>query len=148
MNKTPVAVAVAALLTAGLSTTLWADSTSTNGDTNMTAPEGQTNPNIQTSISLNNYNGKEVITSTGDSVGTIDKLVTSNSDHAVYAVVGVGGFLGIGQRDAAIPLNQLHSQGDKWVLSSDVTVDTLKKGMKYEKSDFSAFEPIDQPSGN
>ena len=147
MNKTPVAVAVAALLTAGLSTTLWADST-TNSDTNMTAPEGQTNPNSQTAISLKNYNGKEVITSTGDSVGTIDKLVTSNSDHAVYAVVGVGGFLGIGQRNAAIPVTQLHSQGDKWVLSSGVTEDTLKKGMKYQESDFSAFEPIDQPSGN
>jgi hypothetical protein len=142
MNKTPVAVAVAALLSVGLSTTLWADPTSTNSDANNMATEGQTNANIQMAISLNNYNGKEVITSTGDSVGTIDKLVTSNSDHAVYAVVGVGGFLGIGQRNAAIPVHQLHLQGDKWVLSTDITVDSLKKGMKYEKSDFSAFEPI------
>ncbi len=148
MNKTPVAVAVAALLSVGLSTTLWADSTSMNSDSNSTASDMQNNPNSQMAIDQENYNGKEVITSTGDSVGTIDKLVTSNSDHEVYAVVGVGGFLGIGQKDAVIPVNQLHSQGDKWQLSSDVTADTLKKGKKYEESDFSAFEPIDQPSGN
>lgn len=148
MNKTTVAVAVAALLSTGLSTTLWAGSTSTSSNTNMAAPEGQTNANIQMAIALNNYNGKEVVTPTGDSVGTIDKLVTSNNDNAVYAVVGVGGFLGMGQTYAAIPVTHLHSQGDKWVLSSEITVDTLKNGMRYQKSEFSAFETIDQPPGN
>ena len=159
MKKTSIAVAVAALLSVGLSTSLWADSMSTNKDTNAMTPVSQANSESQmisqstgmpdtAAIELKDYKGKEVITSKGDSVGTIDKLVTYHLDNTVYAVVGVGGFLGMGEKDAAIPINQLRSQGDKWVLSSRVTKDSLKKGMKYEKSEFSAFEPTIQPSGN
>ncbi len=152
MKKTSIAVAVAALISVGLSTTLWADSMSTNKDTNSMTHESQPNSDRQTinrsigmpntvAIELRDYKGKDVITSKGDTVGTIDKLVTYHLDSTVYAVVGVGGFLGMGEKDAAIPINQLRSQGDKWVLSSGVTKNSLKKGMKYEKSEFSAFEP-------
>jgi sporulation protein YlmC with PRC-barrel domain len=159
MKKTSIAVAIAALLSVGLSTSLWADSMSTNSDSNSMAPESQTNPNSQTmnqsapmpdtaAIELKDYKGKDVITSTGDSVGKIGNLVTNNLDHTVYAIVGVGGFLGLGEKEAAIPVTQLQAQGDKWVLSSGVTKDALKKEMKYEKSEFSAFEPTVQPSGN
>jgi len=152
MKKTSVAVVVAALLSVGLNTSLWADSMSTNKDSNSMAPDSQASPNSQTmnqstrapntpAIDLQAYKDRKVITSQGDSVGEISKLVTYNQDNTVYAVVGVGGFLGIGEKDAAIPINQLKAQGDKWVLSSGVTKESLKKGMKYEKSEFSAFEP-------
>ena len=155
MKKTSIAVAVAALISTGLSNILWADSMSTNKESNIMKHESQTDserqminqstgmPNTM-AIELKDYKGKEVITSKGDSVGKIDKLVTSRLDNSVYAVVGVGGFLGLGEKDATIPINQLQSRGDKWILSSGVTKDSLKKGMKYEESEFSAFEPTEQ----
>jgi sporulation protein YlmC with PRC-barrel domain len=161
MRKSSIAVAVAALLSVGLSTPLWADSMSTDKDikTDRMMPDTATHPNNQAmensastpntaAIELKDYKGKEVITSTGDSVGKIGDLVTNNLDHTVYAIVGVGGFLGLGEKEAAIPVTQLQSQGDKWVLSSGVTKDSLKKQRKYEESEFSAFEPTDQPSGD
>ncbi len=83
----------------------------------------------------------DVIASNGDSVGEIDNLVTYHNDNtAVYAVVDVGGFLDFDDEKAAIPINQHRAQGDKWVLSSGITKDSLKNEMKYEESEFSAFE--------
>jgi sporulation protein YlmC with PRC-barrel domain len=127
---------------------------SINKNTNAKTSESQTNSENQVisqstgmpdtaAIELKNYKGKEVITSKGDSIGTIDKLVTYHLDNAAYAVVSVGGFLGMREKNAAIPINQLRSQGDKWVLSSRVTKDSLKRGMKYDKSEFTAFEPTE-----
>ena len=139
MNKTSIAVAVAAFLSVGVSTTLWADSMSKSNDSNMM--NQATRMSNTAVIEPMAYQGKEVITSNGDSVGTIDKLVTSNRDHSVFAVVGVGGFLGIAEKDVAIPIYQLQSQGDKWLLSSSITEDSLKEGMTYAKSEFSAYEP-------
>ncbi len=159
MKNASIAVAVSALLSVGLITSLWADSMSTNKDTNAMTPESQTNserqminqsPGMLNTAAINpmDYKGKEVITFRGDSVGKIGNLVTYNIDHTVYVIVGVGGFLGLGEKEAAIPVTLLQSQGDKWALSSGVTKDSLTKEMKYEKSEFSAFEPTIQPSGN
>ena len=150
MNKTSVAVAVAALLSVGPSTTVWADSQSTNQ-----GPAMDSNTLTQSTALHNtaliqsaNYVDKEIVASNGDSVGKIDKLVTNNRDHAVYAVVDVGGFLGIGVTDVAIPINKLQVRDNKWGLSSGITKNLLKKKMKYEESEFSAFEAADEPSGN
>ena len=150
MNKTSATLAVAALLSIGLSTSVWADNMSTNNEPAGTSNTmGQSAPMSPTAaINPDDYTGKEIITAKGDSVGKIDKLVTSNSDHTVYAVVGVGGFLGLGEKDAAIPINKLQLQGNKWQLAAGITKDSLKQGMKYEKSEFSAFEVADQPSGD
>ena len=148
MNKTYAAIAAAALLSIGLGTSAWADNMSADpaADSNTM---GQSAPMANTAaINPGDYTGKEIVTAKGDSVGKIDKLVTSNSDHAVYAVVGVGGFLGIGEKDAAIPINKLQLQGNKWQLASGITKDSLKQGMKYEKSEFSAFEATDQSTGD
>jgi len=150
MNKTSSALAVAALLSIGLGTSVWADNMSMNDEPAGTSNTmGQSAPMSPTAaINPGDYTGKEIITAKGDSVGKIDKLVTSNSDHTVYAVVGVGGFLGLGEKDAAIPINKLQLQGNKWQLAAGITKDSLKKGMQYEKSEFSAFEVTDQPSGD
>lgn len=93
------------------------------------------------------YDGKDVVNAKGDKVGEVDKLVVSTGDQKVYAVVGVGGFLGIGEKDVAIPLEQLQPQGDNLVLSSGITEDELKNSMRYNESEFSAFEPESDAQG-
>ena len=96
------------------------------------------------------YDGKRVINANGDKVGEVEKLVISTGDQQVYAVIGVGGFLGIGEKDVAIPLEQLQPQGEDLTLASGITEDELKNSMEYNESEFSAFEPekrgaADQP---
>lgn len=136
MKKTSLAVTIAALLTAGINTNLWAESPSADGNTTSQYSSMPSSPNILPT----DYLKKEVITSKGDSVGKIDKLVINNVDHDVYAILDVGGYLGMGGKDVAIPVNQLQLQDDKLVLSPGVTEDSLKLEKKYEKSEFSAFE--------
>lgn len=87
------------------------------------------------------YDGKDVINAKGDKVGEVEKLVINTGDQQVYAVVGVGGFLGIGEKDVAIPLEQLQPQDNNLTLSSGITEDELKNSMSYNESEFSAFEP-------
>ncbi len=59
--------------------------------------------------------GKNVYSSTDERIGEIDDIVVSKSGGAPMAVIGVGGFLGIGEKKAAVSLDQLAVQGDKIV---------------------------------
>lgn len=55
--------------------------------------------------------GKTVVNDKSDKIGKIDDLIISPSKDgtpaATFAIIGVGGFLGIGKRDVAIPTTQL-----------------------------------------
>ncbi|MEM8824675.1 MAG: PRC-barrel domain-containing protein [Pseudomonadota bacterium] len=49
--------------------------------------------------------GQNVIEGSGANVGEIERLVSA--DGSVMAVVGVGGFLGFGEHDVAVPLAEM-----------------------------------------
>ncbi|HUL29946.1 MAG TPA: PRC-barrel domain-containing protein [Thermodesulfobacteriota bacterium] len=51
--------------------------------------------------------GTEVRDSQGEEVGKIDDLVFDNEGRTSFAIVGYGGFLGIGQNLVAVPVNSL-----------------------------------------
>jgi sporulation protein YlmC with PRC-barrel domain len=40
-------------------------------------------------------------------LGTIDDIIISPDRTASWAIIGVGGFLGIGKRDVAIPMDHI-----------------------------------------
>lgn len=56
----------------------------------------------------------EVIGLENESIGTVDDILLDNDGRIVAIVVGVGGFLGIGQKDVAIPTDSL-----EFVLAQD-----------------------------
>lgn len=74
--------------------------------------------------------GKTVVNDKSEKIGKIDDLIISpakdsNTPAATFAIVGVGGFLGIGNRDVAIPMEQLKLQNKQLVLPG-ATKDALK----------------------
>lgn len=74
--------------------------------------------------------GKTVVNDKNDKIGTIDDLIISpgksgNTPAASYAIIGVGGFLGLGKRDVAIPTEQLKVQNKQLVLPG-ATKEALK----------------------
>jgi hypothetical protein len=166
MKKTAISIALIAIASVGLSAPLWAEPESINSDSTQMAPspgdsKSSTEMNLNLSedesvqqqpatesatvnINPGDYVGKNVISAKGETIGTIDKLVVKNEGQGTYAVVGVGGFYGIGEKDAAIPISELNHQGVNWSLSNGITEESLKSGMAYDKADFSAFE-IRQP---
>lgn len=54
--------------------------------------------------------GQDVFSATGDAIGEIDDVVMISGEN--MAIVGVGGFLGIGERDVAVPLTELTLRND------------------------------------
>jgi len=58
-------------------------------------------------ISVNDFMGKSIYTADNQSIGDINDLLVANDGGVVAAVVGVGGFLGIGEKNVAIPFDKI-----------------------------------------
>ena len=54
--------------------------------------------------------GQSVYTATNENVGEINDLIMNKELDNIVAIVGVGGFLGIGERDVAIPIEDITSR--------------------------------------
>ena len=56
--------------------------------------------------------GKPVYNDKNERVGEVDDLIIAPDSSISYAIIGVGGFLGLGERQVAIPVSRLkHSEG-------------------------------------
>ena len=63
--------------------------------------------------------GKPVYNAKNEKVGDVDDLIIAPDSASSYAIIGVGGFLGLGERQVAVPANHLkHSEG-RLVLRSE-----------------------------
>ncbi|MCO4878573.1 PRC-barrel domain-containing protein [Paraburkholderia caribensis] len=51
--------------------------------------------------------GSSVYNRDKDKIGTIDDLIVSPSDHTAFAILSVGGFLGMGKHYVAVPFRDL-----------------------------------------
>jgi sporulation protein YlmC with PRC-barrel domain len=60
--------------------------------------------------------GHDVYNDKNQKIGKIDDIIVSPKKTASWAIIGVGGFLGIGNKDVAIPMDHLHFNGDKLIL--------------------------------
>ena len=60
--------------------------------------------------------GKNVFNDKGETIGTIDDIIVAPDKAVSYAIIGAGGFLGVGRHDVAIPVGQLKENGGKFIL--------------------------------
>jgi hypothetical protein len=77
--------------------------------------------------------GTTVRNSAGDKIGTIDDLLMGDDSKVNYAVLSVGGFLGIGDRLVAVPMSDLQMAADHMVMPS-ATKDSVSKMPKFDRS--------------
>jgi sporulation protein YlmC with PRC-barrel domain len=75
--------------------------------------------------------GKKVFNDTGKTVGKIDDIIVSPDKAVSYAIIGAGGFLGVGRHDVAIPVNQLKENDGKFILAG-ATKDAIKDMPEFE----------------
>jgi sporulation protein YlmC with PRC-barrel domain len=52
-----------------------------------------------------------------EKIGSVDDIIVSPAKAVSYAIVGVGGFLGVAKHDVAIPVNQFSQMDGKLVLA-------------------------------
>ena len=86
-------------------------------------------------VSLRAYIDRDIYNTAGEKIGVIKDLVLSPEARAAAAVIGVGGFLGIGEKDIAVTLSSIQrTPGDNdWRLVTDATKDALKQAPVYQE---------------
>jgi len=77
--------------------------------------------------------GSNVVNSANETIGEIDDLIVTPNQKVPYAVLSVGGFLGIGTKYVVVPYDALEVKNNKFVLDG-ATKDSLKAlpEFKYE----------------
>ncbi len=89
-------------------------------------------------MSANELNGMDVITSDGEDVGGIEKIVMSPDNQNIHAVVTFGGLLGIGGKTVLIPLEKFTRTNDE--LHVKATQSQLKAMNDYGSEDYIELE--------
>lgn len=82
--------------------------------------------------------GKTVYGSNGEEIGEIDNVVLAQGGKSPEALIGVGGFLGIGERDVTIPLDQIRMEGDR--LMTNMTKESIGGLQPYEKDRYQEYD--------
>lgn len=167
MIKTFFTVAAASTFLMAASATYAQDATTTQNNATGTAPMTTTDPNAPAAagsgasstnstdmqesastylteqgtnqISASNYIGSTVYNAQNESIGDINDLIIDRSGGIVAAVVGVGGFLGIGEKNVAVPMaNIMPSQkedGTDLRLTTNETAETLQNAPEFKTLD-------------
>ncbi|KEQ10911.1 PRC-barrel domain-containing protein [Pseudorhizobium pelagicum] len=84
----------------------------------------------ETQISANDYIGKPVYNSADESIGDVNDLILETEGGIVAAVIGVGGFLGIGEKDVAVPMDLITMSRD--TETNDVRLTTTETAESLE----------------
>jgi sporulation protein YlmC with PRC-barrel domain len=75
--------------------------------------------------------GKAVYNDKNEKIGVVDDLIITPDKSVSYAIIGAGGFLGMGKHDVAIPVGQFKEDKGKIVLAG-ATKDALKAMPKFQ----------------
>ena len=114
MGKLFASTAVAALLSAGMTTV---PAMIASADVTATTSVGQPEELI----------GKNVVDAQGNKVGDIQSVLIDKDGQVRYVIVGVGGFLGIGEQDVALRWDTVHMTEDGKDVVAPVTKESLSK---------------------
>jgi len=91
-----------------------------------------------TGTTVANFYKQNVYDQADNKIGDVDDLLVDQKGQITAVLVGVGGFLGMGEKDVAIPFSALHAseKNNKWYLVLNTTKDALKAapGFKYDKT--------------
>jgi sporulation protein YlmC with PRC-barrel domain len=72
-----------------------------------------------------------------DKIGTVDDVIVNDRGQISGLIIGVGGFLGVGEKDVAVIFNAVHAEmkDGAWYLTLDTTKDALKSapGLTFDK---------------
>jgi len=115
---TAAALAVAALLTAGPRPVL-------SQAVQLVVVDVQT---VEQGYRTSKLKGTNVVNDQNEKIGTLDDVIIGRDGSALFAVLQVGGFLGLGGRLVAVPFQSLNLEDDgRKIVLPGATKDELKK---------------------
>lgn len=135
MNFSQLIVAIGASLLL-LSTTTYASDSRMNDISGTEEVEfGKANLKFRVDQDAAKMIGQDVVNHEGDEVGTIENLLITDTDNVEYAIISVGGFLGIGEKLVAVPKINLQLNKDKGnILLKNVTKEQLESAPEFDYS--------------
>jgi sporulation protein YlmC with PRC-barrel domain len=91
------------------------------------------------SVTITHWYKQSVYDPNDSKIGEIMDVLVDREGKATALIVGVGGFLGMGEKDVAVPFNAVqvtNKNNNKWYLVMNSTKDALKsaKGFKYDRN--------------
>jgi sporulation protein YlmC with PRC-barrel domain len=140
-------LAYASLLLALATTTASAQSPATRAN----VPSAQIMSGIAAdSVTVTHWYKQNVYDPSDNKIGEIMDVLVDRQGKATALIVGVGGFLGMGEKDVAVPFDAVHAttkDNNKWYLVMNSTKDALKtaKGFKYDRNAMT-WIPEDAPA--
>jgi sporulation protein YlmC with PRC-barrel domain len=110
--------------------------------TNAPATPGFAGQQNKSQVLGTDFIGTPVVTKNGQKIGEIANLVFDQEGKIELAVIGVGGFLGLGEKMVAVPFGTVKSQiaGDKHVFVVDVTTDQFKAAPTFKTLDVQTYK--------
>jgi sporulation protein YlmC with PRC-barrel domain len=144
LNKLAIAAAFAVIVTG----TALAQQETTGAGTPATTQVPATRQVLTTLpkdvTTVSNYYKQNVYDSSDAKIGEISDVLLNKDGKVDAFMIAVGGFLGVGEKDVAVPFDAIHAtqKDGKWYLSVDTTKDALKnaRGYKFDKAK-STWEP-------
>ena len=132
LNKLAIAAAVVATVTGAA----YAQQTTTGVGTPTQAQVLNTLPSNATTVT--NYYKQNVYDRSDAKIGEITDVLVGKDGKVDAFIISVGGFLGIGEKDVAVPFTAIHAteKNGKWYLTMNSTKDALKAahGYKYDRA--------------
>jgi sporulation protein YlmC with PRC-barrel domain len=114
-------------------------------------PAAQTQTSIPAnSVTVTHWYKQNVYDPGDNKIGEIMDVLLDREGKATALIIGVGGFLGMGEKDVAVPFNAVRvttKDNNKWYLVMNATKDALKsaKGFKYDRNAMT-WTPEDAPA--
>ena len=126
LNKLTLTISAAAIAIAAITTSAHAQGTPQT-------VSAVTVQRLSTGYRSTKIVGSNVVNEKNEAIGKIDDLIISRDDRALYAILSVGGFLGVGNRLVAIPYDRLAPSTDnrKFVVAG-ASKDALKTMPEYK----------------
>ncbi len=80
---------------------------------------------------------RDVVDANGEDIGDVEDVVIGRGDNTAYAIIEFGGILGIGDKEVAIPLDQLTLiSEDQVLLKGGITEEQLEQFPDYNEDDY------------
>ncbi|ASM72489.1 PRC-barrel domain protein [Pseudosulfitobacter pseudonitzschiae] len=88
-------------------------------------------------MTVGNIIGKNVYDPNGDTIGDIDYII--DRDGGANVVVGVGGFLGLGEYTVTLPLEDLTFDAEQQMIKLDTTKEALKERPEIDETELESL---------
>ena len=110
----------------------------------------QTLTQLQSGLPVSDYYNQNVYDTNDNKIGDVKDLILEKGGKVNAAIVGVGGFLGAGEKDVAVPFDHLQlmeKNGDRYlVMNANKDALNRAQGLKFDR-DKHAWIPENKSKG-